>query len=94
MCLPLRLALCGGDRLPARGKVPAVAESLHPCPLVPRAAAVPRQSEAAAPQAQAGPGEGSRSERLLRRLGKNEAGRRPVLVFTNVVCSVRSEQQG
>lgn len=48
VCLPLRLALCGGNRLPARGKVPAVEETLHLCPLVPGAAAAPRQSEAAA----------------------------------------------
>lgn len=67
----------GGDRLPARGGCPAVVENLCPRPWSaspPRdAVAAPRQSEAAAPLAESGPGEGSGSERRLQRCAENEA---------------------
>ena len=76
MCFPVRFALWGEGSSTGTVKLPAVAESLYPCrrSSPPRAAvAAPRQSEAAAPLAEAGPREGTGSERRLQRFGENEA---------------------
>lgn len=79
MCLPVRLALRGGGPAAGTGKLaggggePPALPAERPWSAPRAAVAAPRQSEAAAPLAEAGPREGSGRERRLQRFGENEA---------------------
>lgn len=96
---------CGeGDQLPARGNLPALAESLQRCPrsapgAPPELQWPPHGRARLLPPGRARllPGRAAGGNGACRALHSGRMKRRrsgPMLVLTNVVCNIRAEQQG